>query len=199
MDTSGSFPYHSEIFTAMSGGEPELVDLAALIPDAVLDLRYATRDNFLGEVVYGAAAARLRRPAAEKLVGVAAALRARGLRLVIYDAYRPLSAQRRMWALKPDRRYVADPARGSQHNRGAAVDAALADESGRALPMPSAFDEFGPRAAHSYAGGDPAARENRRTLREAMEAGGFLALEEEWWHYADPGGRAWPLLDVTPP
>ena len=180
----------------MSVSEPDLIELAALIPDAVLDLRYATTGNFLEQKLYDRADARLRRPAAEKLARAAESLRGRGLRLVIYDAYRPLSAQRRMWALKPDRRYVADPARGSQHNRGAAVDVGLADAQGRPLAMPSEFDEFGPRAAHSYAGGDAAARANRDALRRTMEAAGFSALEEEWWHYADPQGREWPLLDV---
>lgn len=182
----------------MNAEGPGLVDLAALIPDAVLDLRYATTDNFLGERIYERAVALLRRPTAEKLAAAARTLREKGLRLVIYDALRPLSAQRKMWALKPDRRYVADPARGSQHNRGAAVDVSLADASGRPLPMPSEFDEFGPRAAHSYADGDAVARGNRDALRAAMEAAGFAAYELEWWHYADPQGREWPLLDLAP-
>ena len=173
-----------------------LVDLRKVVPDAVLDVRYATADNFLGRAVYARPAAFLRRSTAEKLVRAAAALRAQGLRLVVFDAYRPLSAQKLMWKARPDPRFVADPARGSAHNRGGAVDAGLADAAGRPKSMPSAFDEFGPGAAHDAPGAGPEARANARILKTAMEAAGLRSLDGEWWHYRDPASSAWPLLDV---
>jgi len=173
-----------------------LTDLQALIPDAVLDIRYATKDNLTGERLYPFAAAFLRRSAADKLARAAEDLRARKLRLVIYDAYRPLSVQKALWAAKPDPRYVADPAKGSSHNRAGAVDLALADESGRPLPMPSAFDEFGPRAHHGAAGVPDEARRNAGILKAALEKAGFESLKEEWWHYRDPDAKAWPVLDI---
>jgi D-alanyl-D-alanine dipeptidase len=148
----------------------------------VIDLRYARAENAFGERLYGAQAkAYLREPTARKLAKAAALLKPR--RLVVLDAYRPLSVQRRMWALKPDARYVADPKKGSMHNRGAAVDVWL-----EGLPMPSEFDDFSEKARHG-----PASAE----LREAMRAAGFQSLENEWWHYSDPDGRAWSLLDAA--
>jgi zinc D-Ala-D-Ala dipeptidase len=174
---------------------PPLMDVAAAIPDAVIDLRYATANNFLGRPVYPLAAAFLRLPTLDKLAKAADALRAKGLRLVLYDAYRPLAAQRQFWAAKPDSVFVADPKKGSNHNRAAAVDVGLAGQDGKALPMPSEFDDFTEKATQSYSEGDPSARERRETLRAAMEAAGFRSIEAEWWHYSDPDGAAWPLLD----
>lgn len=173
-----------------------LIDLQALIPDAVLDIRYATGDNLTGRPLYPFAAAFLRRSAAERLAAAAADLRSRKLRLVIYDAYRPLSAQKALWAARPDPLYVADPAKGSSHNRGGAADLALADEKGNPLPMPSRFDEFGPRAHHGAKGASAEARRNARTLKAALEKAGFVSLKEEWWHYRDPEARGWPVLDI---
>ena len=173
-----------------------LIDLQALIPDAVLDIRYATRDNLTGRPLYPFAAAFLRRAAADKLLKAAADLRSKKLRLVIYDAYRPLSVQKALWAAKPDSRYVADPAKGSSHNRAGAVDLGLADEAGRALPMPSRFDDFGPKAHHGAKGVKPGPRRNAERLKAALEKAGFESLREEWWHYRDPDAKSWPILDI---
>ncbi len=177
-------------------GDP-LVDVLGLIPDAVLDLRYAGARNLLGRPVYARPRALLRLSVARRVAAAAAALRARGLRLVVYDAYRPLSVQRLLWAARPDPRWVADPARGSLHNRGAAIDAALADSRGRALEMPCDFDEFGPSARHGADGVQERAAEHARTLRAAMEAEGLSALEDEWWHYGDERLRDAPPLDAA--
>lgn len=173
-----------------------LVDLQDVIPDAILDIRYATGDNLAGRPLYPFPAAFLHRSAARKLNKAAEALRAKGLRLVIYDAYRPLSAQKALWAAKPDPEWVADPAKGSSHNRAGAVDLALADESGKLLPMPSRFDEFGPNARHGAPGVPAEARRNAETLKTALEAAGFESLSDEWWHYRDPDAAGWPVLDV---
>lgn len=173
-----------------------LVDVRMAVPDAVLDVRYATPRNVLGRAVYPAAAAYLRRSTAAKLARAAGALRARGRRLVVFDAYRPLSVQRRLWDVRPDRRFVADPARGSAHNRGGAVDVGLADADGRSLGMPTDFDAFGPGAAHGARAAAPGARAEAAALKSEMEKAGFRALRAEWWHYEDPASRRWPLLDV---
>src|SRR4051812_40611540 len=115
--------------TALPVTDP-LVPIRDLIPDAILDVRYATADNLTGRALYPFPAALLRRSAAERLAKAAGALRAEGLRLVVYDAYRPLSVQKALWAAKPDPTFVADPAKGSSHNRGGAVDLGLADAAG---------------------------------------------------------------------
>ncbi len=174
-----------------------LVAVRTFAPGVVFDVRYATTRNFLGRAVYTESAAFLCRSTALKLARAAAALGARGRRLVVYDAYRPLSVQRLLWAARPDRSFVADPARGSAHNRGAAVDVGLAGADGAALAMPTEFDEFSPRAAHGAEGVSPRAAANAAQLKAAMEAAGFRSLAQEWWHYEDPAARGWPLLDVS--
>lgn len=182
--------------TALPPSTDPLIDVRTAVPDAVLDVRYATADNLTGRPLYPFAAAYLRRSTAMKLAEAAATLRARGLRLVVYDAYRPLSAQRALWKAKPDPRYVADPAKGSSHNKGGAVDVALADSDGKPLPMPTPFDELGPRAAHGAEGASAEARRNAEILKSALAAAGFAPLAEEWWHYKDPASKTWPALDV---
>lgn len=183
------------VMTSLPLTDP-LIDLQALIPDAVLDIRYATKDNLTGRPLYPFPAAFLRRSAAEKLAKAAGDLRLRKLRLVIYDAYRPLSVQKALWAAKPDARYVADPDKGSSHNRAGAVDLGLADEAGKTLPMPSEFDEFGPRSRHGAEGVPPEARRNAETLKSALERAGFESLLDEWWHYRDRVAKSWPILDI---
>lgn len=181
--------------TALPLTDP-LVDLQALIPDAVLDIRYATKDNLTGRPLYAFAAAFLRRSTANKLARAAESLRSKKLRLVIYDAYRPLSVQKALWKAKPDPRWVADPAKGSSHNKGGAVDLGLADEAGKPLPMPSRFDEFGARTRHGAPGVPPDEARNAGLLKSALESAGFASLRDEWWHYRDPGAKNWPLLDI---
>ncbi|HXT00198.1 MAG TPA: M15 family metallopeptidase [Elusimicrobiota bacterium] len=182
--------------TAPALAADPLVDVRTVVPGVVLDVRYATSSNFLGKPLYPVPAAFLRRSAAARLARAAADLEKRGRRLVVYDAYRPLSVQKELWAAKPDRRFVADPARGSVHNRGGAVDVGLADAEGRPVAMPTAFDEFSPLAAHGAKGVPAAAAANAAELKAAMTAAGFKPLAEEWWHYEDPHAKEWPLLDV---
>jgi D-alanyl-D-alanine dipeptidase len=174
----------------------ELVDVVALDSTLVLDVRYATPHNFTGRTLYPVERCLLRADAAARLVRVNAQLSREGLRLRLFDCYRPLSIQRALWALVPDERYVADPAKGSRHNRAAAVDLTLADASGRALPMPSEYDEFTPRAHRNYEGGAAAERANRALLERAMSEQGFVGLPTEWWHFDAPGWEAYPVLDV---
>ncbi|MEK7859686.1 MAG: M15 family metallopeptidase [Elusimicrobiota bacterium] len=165
-----------------------LIEARRLVPGALLDVRYAGTRNGFGRAFYPFPALYLLRSTAEKLAAAQRALEARGLGLELWDGYRPLSVQRLMWALKPDPLYVADPSRGSQHNRGAAVDLTLVAAGGKKVAMPSDFDDFSAAAAHS---GPHAA-----LLRSVMEAAGFRALAEEWWHYSDPAAADEPLLDI---
>jgi D-alanyl-D-alanine dipeptidase len=176
---------------------PPLVDVARLVPDAVVDLRYAGGDNFLGRPLYPEARCLLLRSAAERLARAAAQLRRQGYRLLLWDCYRPLSVQREMWRLRPRPGYVADPRRGSHHNRGAAVDLSLTGPDGRPVEMPTAFDTFDRRAwADAVEGISGPARLHRRLLREALEAEGFLVNPREWWHFAARDAWRHPLLDV---
>lgn len=181
-----------------SNPEMELVDLAKIIPGIRLDLRYATRNNFMGRPLYGSARALLRRPAAERLLKVQAALAPRGLGLCIFDAYRPYAVTVEMWRSKKAKPiYLSPPSLGSRHNRGIAVDLTLVDlKTGKPMPMPTDFDEFSPRAAHGYSKLDPKLIENRRILKEAMAAQGFYSFDREWWHYSHGDWRRFDILDV---
>ncbi len=176
--------------------ETGLVDLLALDSTFVLDVRYATPRNFTGEALYPVARCLLRPDVAERLVRVHERVKLAGFRLRLFDCYRPLSIQRRLWALVPDERYVANPAKGSRHNRGAAVDLTLADSSGAELPMPTEYDDFTPQAHRDYAGGEPRAIANRERLAVAMATEGFEGLPTEWWHFDAPGWKEHAILDV---
>jgi zinc D-Ala-D-Ala dipeptidase len=178
---------------------PDLVELVSLDPDLRLDVRYATKDNFLGVPVYPSARAFLQRPAAEALVRAHRALRPYGYGLLIHDAYRPWWVTKVFWeATPPDKReFVADPARGSRHNRGCAVDLTLyrlAD--GRAVEMPGVYDEMSERSYPSYPGGTSAQRWRRDLLRAAMEAEGFAVFSSEWWHFDYRSWHEYPILNV---
>jgi zinc D-Ala-D-Ala dipeptidase len=178
----------------------DLVELTSLDPTVRLDIRYATADNFLSAPVYDEARAFLQRPAAEALVRAHRALRPEGYGLLVHDAYRPWWVTRVFWeATPPDKRdFVADPARGSRHNRGCAVDLTLYRLSdGRAVEMPSLYDEMTPRAFPNYAGGTSEQRAHRDLMRSAMEKEGFTVFESEWWHFDHRDWRAYPILNVS--
>ncbi len=164
----------------------DLVELATLDPSIKLDIRYATRNNFLGTPLYSQARAFMQRPAAEALVRVHRALAAQGYGLLVHDAYRPWYVTRLFWDATPvdKHQFVADPATGSRHNRGCAVDLTLYDlKTGRAVDMPSLYDEMSERAYPGYTGGSDTARQLRDLLRQHMEAEGFTVYEFEWWHF----------------
>lgn len=181
----------------LAAAPPGLVDAGARLPDAVLDIRYATAANLTGRPLYPVARCLLLPDVADRLTRAAAELRRRGFRLVLFDCYRPLSVQRELWKAMPKRGFVADPATGSHHNRAAAVDLSLADQAGTPVEMPTGFDAFEPRArAWATQGVTPAARRHRDTLREAMTAAGFTVNPVEWWHFDAPGAAARPLLDL---
>lgn len=174
-----------------------LVDVATAVEGVALDVRYATANNFMGEVLYPAELALLRAPAAEALARVQAELAEQGLGLVVFDAYRPYRVTVRMWEKIGDPDYVADPAKGSRHNRGAAVDVTLARlADGVPLEMPTDYDDFSPRAHHNFQEFSDEVKANRALLRQVMEQQGFEALASEWWHYDFAGWREFDLLDL---
>jgi D-alanyl-D-alanine dipeptidase len=173
-----------------------LVNLSTACPGVIVDLRYATTGNFFKARLYDGDQGWLLAATARRLAAAASAAAKHGCRLVVLDAYRPLSVQVLMWNILPDPEFVAPANRGSIHNRGAAVDVTLADPAGNELPMPSGFDEFSERASHLYADGDAAALANRDLLRSCMEQAGFKAYDAEWWHYSDPETRSSPLIDI---
>ncbi len=175
----------------------ELVEVKAIVPSIVVDLPYATQHNFLGRAVYEDERCFLRRCAAERLARVQTRLQAQGYGLKIWDGYRPLSVQKAMWAILPDSRYVANPARGSRHNRGAAVDVTLVRSDGSGVEMPTAFDDFSARAAAQAEDVTAAARQHRRILQEAMTAEGFMTLDSEWWHFDAPCWEKCEILDIS--
>ena len=179
---------------------PDLVELTALEPAIKLDIRYATANNLAGKPVYPEARAFLQRPAAEALVRAHRALKARGSGVLVFDGYRPWRVTKLFWDVTPPekREFVADPAQGSKHNRGCAVDLSMYDlKTGRGVEMPSAYDEMSPRAYPDYAGGPADARERRDVLRRAMEAEGFIVEPNEWWHFNYKDWKAYPILDIA--
>jgi D-alanyl-D-alanine dipeptidase len=178
--------------------DDELVSVKELIPDIVLDLRYATTDNFLHQKLYTINEALLARGAVKHLQLVQDSLRKVGLGLKIYDGYRPRAIQYLMWEIFPNPVYVADPGTGSNHNRGGAVDLTLVDRTtGKELLMPTPFDWFGPEAGHDwYSGLNAEQVANRTLLKNMMEiVGGFSSYASEWWHYAYDPALANPLMD----
>ncbi|MDD2773978.1 MAG: SAM-dependent chlorinase/fluorinase [Elusimicrobiales bacterium] len=162
------------------------------------DIRYATAGNFTGKQVYPSAQCYLRKPAADALLRAAqyAANAPKPFRLCVLDCYRPLSVQRRFWEIMPDTRYVANPAKGSKHNRGMAVDLAACDSKNNWLELPTEFDDFSEHAHRGWAGASQAAQSNSRALEDAMSHAGFSGLPSEWWHFDYPGWETMPVLDT---
>ena len=176
--------------------DKRLVDLAT-IPGLVLDIRYATANNFMKQQLYPIARAYLRAPAARAIAAVQAELAPLGLGLKIYDAYRPYSITEMMWEPYKNEDYVANPAKGSRHNRGAAVDLTLIDlATGHELPMPTPYDDFKPRARNDFNDLPPNVIGARERLKLVMTKHGFEPLPSEWWHYDFGGWQRFELMNV---
>jgi len=180
---------------ARTNPEKRLVDLEKLgIP---IDVRYATANNFMKTPLYPVAKAYLRAPAARALQNVQRDLAPRGLGIKVFDAYRPYRVTEAMWEPIKNPDYVADPAKGSRHNRGAAVDLTLISlATGEEVPMPTGYDDFTERAAHAFTDLPADALAHRALLREVMTRHGFEPLPSEWWHYDFAGWREYELMDV---
>ncbi len=179
--------------------KPDLVELVKLDPTIKLDIRYASTRNFLGTPMYQQARAFMQRPAAEAVARANQKLRAISLGLLIHDAYRPWYVTKMFWDAVPDADhiFVANPAEGSRHNRGCAVDLSMFDlKTGHAVPMVSTYDEMTERAFPFYPGGTSLERWNRELLRHAMEDEGFTVYDDEWWHFDYKDWKRYPILNV---
>ena len=175
---------------------PYLVELTKLDPTIKLEIRYATTNNLFGTVFYSEARAFMQRPAAEALVRVNHKLRGMGYGLLVHDAYRPWYVTRVFWDATPDDKklFVADPSKGSRHNRGCAVDLTLYDlKTGKPVEMVSTYDETTDRAYPDYPGGTSLQRWHRNLLRTAMESEGFTVYEAEWWHFDYKDWQRYPI------
>ena len=180
--------------------EAHLIELTTLDPTIKLDIRYATDNNFVGKKVYPEARAFLQKPAAKAVAKVHKKLKKQGLGLVIFDGYRPWAITKLFWEVTPDdkRIFVADPAKGSKHNRGCAVDLSMYDlKTGRLVEMPSGYDEFSERASPDYTGGTPEQRANRDLLRKLMEDEGFVVNANEWWHFDYEDWEKYAIYDIS--
>ena len=180
---------------AQQSSRSDLVDVLSIDPTIVLDIRYATENNFTHQKLYPIAKCMLRREAAESLHAVQNELRARRLGLKVYDGYRPLSIQKKLWDVVSDERYVANPAKGSRHNRGAAVDLTIIDSLGREIEMPTPYDDFTDKAHRDYMQLPEIALRNRALLEEVMTKHGFLPMPTEWWHFDFQGWGKFEILD----
>lgn len=175
----------------------DLVPLETVQPPCLPEVRYATRHNFTGEVLYSLPRIFLHKDTARALTRVQRDLQKRGLSLKVWDAYRPLSVQWKMWNIVRDERYVSNPAKNKgRHTRGTAVDVTLVDKLGRELPMPSDFDDFSERAHRDYRGGSAEQRRNRQLLEDVMQRHGFTGYPTEWWHFDLAEWETYPPLDI---
>lgn len=179
----------------------ELVDVRSINPSIIVDLPYATKNNFTKQVLYPKGFDRvfLVRSVAERLDAAAKKLAPQGYRIKIWDGYRPRAVQWKMWKAVPNPKFVGNPSKGSRHNRGAAVDITMTDLNGREVLMPTAYDTFSSRA-YAYAilsdrEGQVAMR-HRKILQEAMRSCGFQIMKTEWWHFDAVSWTSYPLLDI---
>lgn len=177
----------------------KLIDISKISSDIVIDLRYATENNFTGIKLYSSSICCLQEDTAWKLAAANREVMKSGFRIKVWDAYRPLSVQKKMWSIMPDPGFLANPYKnGSKHNRGAAVDVTLVDKDGKEAEMPSGFDEFTYRAARNNTRMSAAAAKNLKILTDAMVKSGFKSISTEWWHFDDTAAANYPLLDVSP-
>ena len=181
---------------ALAQSDTNLVFLGKIDSTIATDVRYATKNNFTHRVLYPSAKVYLRKVVAEHLKMVNDYVKQKyNLRLKVFDGYRPLSVQKKMWKIVPDSRYVANPKNGSRHNRGAAVDLTLIDSTGKELDMGTGFDNFTEKAHYNYSGLTEEQKKNRKILRDAMMKFGFEPLETEWWHFDYHGWKKFHILD----
>jgi D-alanyl-D-alanine dipeptidase len=181
-----------------AGSPDAMVDLSRFLQPLHTDFVYATAHNFTHQVLYQHPKAYVRLEAATALQKVQDTLQSLGYDLKIFDAYRPYRITQKMWEIVPDDRYAANPANGSGHNRGVAVDLTLIDKkTGKELPMPTPFDNFSDTAHHDFMQLSEAVLQNRKLLKTVMEQYGFIALSTEWWHYSLPNPKRYELLNIN--
>ena len=173
----------SETENVFEIADSTFVNLKDFSSDFIYDMKYATSDNFLKAQVYDCAECMLRYKTVKALIKANEKFIKKGFRIKLFDCYRPLDIQKKMWTIVSNPIYVADPAKGSIHNRGGAVDITLVDEDGKELEMGTGFDHFGPEAAHSYDDFSDEILKNRKLLKSVMVNVGFRIFDSEWWHY----------------
>jgi len=175
----------------------ELVDLEKVIPSVVLDIRYATANNFMKEKIYTLAKAYARKPVAEALKQAQTEFSKQGMGIKIFDAYRPYSATVKFYEVYKDTTYVASPYKGSRHNRGCAIDMTLIDlKTGTELQMPTEYDSFRKEAWPSAPVGDPVVKKNRDLIISVMSKYGFKVNSSEWWHFDFTGWSKFEVMDI---
>ena len=170
-------------FQSANVSDTSFVNLKEYSTDFVYDMKYATSDNFLKAQVYDCPECLLRLKTVKSLLAANRSLVKMGFKIKLFDCYRPLDIQKKMWKIVPNPSYVADPAKGSIHNRGGAVDLTLVNANGKELDMGTGFDFFGVEASHDYPNLSQEIKDNRRFLKKIMMAHNFEALDSEWWHY----------------
>lgn len=196
---SFSLPAHAQAPTPPAVKEHHLVNARTIQPPLLQEVRYATTFNFTGHVLYPFPAVFVHKDVAAALQAIQLDLAQEGLGLKIYDGYRPLSVQGKMWNYVSDERYVSDPNKSrGKHTRGTAVDVTLVDRLGNELPMPTAYDDFTEKAHRSsQAGWSPEARKNSLKLEAVMKKHGFIPFPYEWWHFDYTGWEKYPPLDIS--
>lgn len=181
--TSGCKAQKVTIAEGTSPSDTTFVNIKTYSDSFVFDMKYATDDNFLKSKVYDCAECFLRYKTVKSLIEANEKFLKLGYRIKIFDCYRPLDVQKKMWKLVPNPTYVADPTKGSIHNRGGAVDLTLVDNNGNDVDMGTSFDHFGIESAHNYTGVSDTVKSNRALLKSIMESCQFLSFKSEWWHY----------------
>lgn len=177
--------------------DQQLIDLAKFIPGIVLDIRYATTNNFTKQKIYNHARAYARKPVAEALKKAQAEFKTHGVGIKIFDAYRPYKATVMFYEVYPDTTFVASPYRGSRHNRGCAIDMTLVDlKTGGELEMPTGYDAFVAAARPTHPVKDPVVKKNRELLIKVMSNHGFRVNASEWWHFDFKGYSKYSILDI---
>lgn len=198
-DTAGAVGLAQAAVVSDPAAARTLIELVRLDSTIRLDIKYATSDNFMGRPMYAQPRAFLQRPAAEALVRAHRSLKKQGFGVLVFDGYRPWAVTKKFWDETPvvQRKFVANPRKGSKHNRGCAVDLTLIDlKTGQEVSMPSPYDDFSDKASSSYRGGTAGQRRLRGVLRTAMEKQGFRVEPSEWWHFDYKDWRKYPLLDI---
>ncbi len=184
LDSIRNKPSQYSIKEVSSFKDSTFVDLKKLDTSFVYEMKYATKDNFLKDKLYECDNCLLRYKTARKIIKANNSFKKLGLKIKFFDCYRPLTIQKKMWEIYPDARYVANPKKGSNHNRGSAVDITLINVStGKELEMGTPFDYFGNKAHHAYINLPKTVLENRKLLKSTMESNSFKSITSEWWHY----------------
>lgn len=175
----------------------QLVEIKKVIPNITLDIRYATRNNFMNQVMYKEARAFARKPVVAQLKRAQLALNKKGYGLKIFDGYRPYAITKTFYKKAKNKNFVANPKKGSKHNRGCAIDLTLIDlKTGKEVQMPTPYDSFAPEASPSYSNLPSAVIKNRALLITTMQSYGFRVLSNEWWHFDFIGWKKYNLMDI---